>query len=112
MVAAQGNAMRGRPTRWIVFVVMLAVATALAFGWARYRRGTVAWQAAVEAPVDLTDRLPEFRGRVADLLARLRNRNAERDIAALGELAQLYQANGYVHEASVAHVALLRFDAE
>lgn len=94
-------------TRLVVFAALVAVAAAGAWlGW-RW------WQAAQLAPVvralvppvpELSAWPPAYAARVREATAAARRLEQPRE--ALGELACLYQANGYYHEAELAERGL------
>jgi tetratricopeptide (TPR) repeat protein len=67
-----------------------------------------AWTAARPARPDLGKWPESFRARIASVDARVAA--PTRDLAALGELARLYHANGFLSEAEQAYRGLLGFD--
>jgi tetratricopeptide (TPR) repeat protein len=95
------------------FWCFLGVAVLMGIGFAAhawYRAATIraAWIAAVPARPDVTKWPEEFRRRLSAAESRLSA--ATPDVAALGELARLYHANGFLREAEQAYRALLVFD--
>jgi tetratricopeptide (TPR) repeat protein len=93
----------------LMILVGLAVAGVCCGGlWAMHARSRAAWISACPRPPDLGECLPSFQARVASVEGRLAAWPP--DVEALGELARLYHANGFLAEAETAYRALVRYD--
>ncbi len=100
------SASRSRLLAWLAVGTLVLVGGSL-FVWRAVDMRN-AWRAACRAAPDLADKPGELRTRI--VAASQRANPTVRDVAALGELAQLYHANGYLPEAEAAYRGLLRFD--
>lgn len=98
-----------RQLRWgIVGAVALGGLGFAGHAWYRATTTRAAWIAAIPARPDLAKWPEEFRTRLSGAEARVSAPGI--DTAALGELARLYHANGFLREAERAYRALLIFD--
>ncbi|HEX2852574.1 MAG TPA: tetratricopeptide repeat protein [Opitutaceae bacterium] len=101
---------RGRQLLWGAAGVVALVGLGFAGqAWHRAATTRAAWVAARPARPDLAKWPEAFRVRLAAAESRLAA--AKIDPAALGEIARLYHANGFLREAGQAYRALLVFDS-
>jgi tetratricopeptide (TPR) repeat protein len=96
--------------RTVVLVATVVVALAVPSGYVAWRAqaARAAWREARPSAPSWREATPELRRRVTEADARLAAYPP--DVAALGDVARLYHANGYLAEAERAYRALLQFD--
>lgn len=97
-------------SRIIFIVVALAVVLGGGAVWWRAQVQRADWAAVRPGMPDLTNATPALRTKIAEIDARVAKYPP--DIAALGELARLYHANGFQAEAERTYRGLVRYDPQ
>jgi len=92
---------------WFILAVVMASAATVAWWWHGYRQASLI-QKSLPARPDLASLIAELRGRLLE--ANEYAAHGPRQVAALGELACLYHANGYIHEALTCYKTLEQVD--